>query len=143
MELGANNELLWHLPLDFKWFVKHTKGKTLLMGSNTMRSLPGALKDRRNCVLSSNRQVLDGFEWVKDLEQAADGCPELMIIGGAQVYKQFLHLADRLYITQVNANFEQADVFFPKYEGYEQIYKEYVPKDEKHAYDFEFLILEK
>jgi len=109
-EIGRNNELMWHLPDDFRWFVKQTKHKTIVMGRNTMDSLGNPLKNRRNIVLSSkNTDIIDGFEHFTDLESVFSALPEqeeeLMIIGGAQLYRYALKFADRLYITRVDAAF--------------------------------------
>ncbi|MFN6049117.1 MAG: dihydrofolate reductase, partial [Bacteroidota bacterium] len=70
LELGASNELLWHLPDDFAWFIKHTKGKPVIMGRKTMESLGKPLKGRTNIVLTSRDEVLPGFEPAKDWEIA-------------------------------------------------------------------------
>ena len=70
LELGAGNALLWHLPDDFSWFIKHTKGKALIMGRKTMESLGKPLKNRTNIVLTSQSEVLPGFEIASNWEQA-------------------------------------------------------------------------
>ena len=149
-EIGRNNELMWHLPDDFRWFVKQTKHKTIVMGRNTMDSLGNPLKNRRNIVLSSkNTDIIDGFEHFTDLESVFSALPEqeeeLMIIGGAQLYRYALKFADRLYITRVDAAFDDADTFFPVLDSaqWELTYKEVHEIDETHQYGFEFQILER
>jgi dihydrofolate reductase len=149
-EIGRNNELMWHLPDDFRWFVKQTKHKTIVMGRNTMDSLGNPLKNRRNIVLSSkNTDIIDGFEHFTDLESVFSALPEqeeeLMIIGGAQLYRYALKFADRLYITRVDAAFDDADTFFPVLDSaqWELTYKEVHERDETHQYGFEFQILER
>ncbi len=72
-EIGANNDLLWHLPIDFKWFIQHTKGKPVLMGRKTMESLGKPLKNRLNLVLSrSNPNLVEGFHLVSNITEAID-----------------------------------------------------------------------
>jgi dihydrofolate reductase len=149
-EIGRNNELMWHLPDDFKWFIQHTKHKTVVMGRNTMLSLGKPLKNRRNIVLSSkNENILEGFDYFESLEgvinEVHEGEAELMIIGGAQLYTFALPLTDRIYLTKVNATFEGADTFFPKIDFTEWtlVFSEMHAADESHQYDFEFQILER
>ena len=149
-EIGRNNELMWHLPDDFKWFVQHTKHKTVVMGRNTMLSLGNPLKNRRNIVLSSkNNNILEGFEYFSDLESVIDSVQkesnELMIIGGAQLYSYALSLATKIYITRVNATFSDADTFFPELDSsdWDLIFSELHDQDERHNYNFEFQILER
>jgi dihydrofolate reductase len=164
LELGAGNELLWHLPDDFGWFIKQTKGKPVIMGRKTMESLGKPLKGRTNIVLTSQSTVIDGFECAKDWEMALDlankaieqkqtqaleagevivGEPEIMIIGGGEIYKQALSFADRLYLTLVKASFEQADTFFPKWmeAEWQEGFREHHGVDERHRFSFDFLIL--
>ena len=149
-EIGRNNELMWHLPDDFKWFIQHTKHKTVVMGRNTMMSLGKPLKNRRNIVLSSkNEDILEGFEYFESLDRVIrelkETESELMIIGGAQLYTHALPLADRLYITKVGAAFEDADTFFPEVAINEWTlgFTELHDADDRHIYNFEFQILER
>ena len=149
-EIGRNNELMWHLPDDFRWFVQQTKHKTIVMGRNTMNSLGKPLKNRRNIVLSSKiTDIIDGFEHFTDLESVFGALPdqeeELMIIGGAQLYGYALKFADRLYITRVDAAFDDADTYFPDFDSaqWELTFKEAHERDETHQYGFEFQILER
>lgn len=148
-EIGRNNDLLWHLPDDFKWFVKHTKGKSIIMGRNTMLSLGKPLKNRRNMVLSSNSEnIIDGFEHRYSLDETLNDLreePEVMIIGGGKLYQSALNLATRLYITRVNAEFEGADTFFPEFKDdeWKVSYCEEHAIDEKHAYPFAFYIYDR
>lgn len=149
-EIGRNNELMWHLPEDFRWFVKQTKHKTIVMGRNTMNSLGKPLKNRRNIVLSSkNTNIIEGFEYWINLESVIAILQgqeeELMIIGGAQLYRYALEYADRLYITRVDAVFDDADTFFPVLDSvqWELIFNEAHEIDETHQFGFEFQILER
>ena len=108
-ELGVRNGLLWHISEDLKHFKSLTMGHTVIMGRRTFESLGKQLPGRTNIVLSrSGKKLEEILEDVKDQ-------PEVFIIGGAQVYRQAIHLADRLYITHVQAPLPSggADVFFP------------------------------
>jgi dihydrofolate reductase len=147
--IGYQNKLLCYLPNDLKWFKKNTEGKTVIMGRNTYISLPnGALPNRKNIVISD--KITDCFpncEVVNSIESAIskiNSFEENFIIGGASIYKQFLPLADKLYITKIYNKFE-ADAFFPEID--EDIWK-LVEKtdnfrDEKHLYDYSFCIYQK
>ena len=108
-ELGIRNGLLWHISEDLKHFKALTMGHTVIMGRRTYESLGKPLPGRSNIVLSRSGKKLEGI--LRDLNDQ----PEVFIIGGAQVYHQTIHLADRLYITHVQAPLpaEGADVFFP------------------------------
>lgn len=150
-ELGANNDLLWHLPIDFKWFIQNTKGKPVLMGRKTMESLGKPLKNRMNIVLSRTASSLDdGFHLVHTIDEAfhlveSTQNSELMIIGGAQIYDQTLSHCDRLILTHVKAAFNNADTFFPKLDLNEWncIFTEEHYADDQHAFDYTFCIYEK
>lgn len=116
--IGKDNRLLWHLSDDLKRFKKLTTGHTLIMGRNTFLSLPnGALPRRRHIVISDIAdEFFEGCEMARSIEEAlalAGTREECFVIGGGMVYKQFLPLAGKLYLTQVHASFE-ADTFFPE-----------------------------
>jgi dihydrofolate reductase len=116
--IGKNNDLLWHIPEDMKRFRQITIGHRIIMGKRTYESLPNRpLKNRTNIVISDIRgDQYEGCVMAYSLQEAMDYCPEdeeCFIIGGGMVYRQFLPLADRLYITRVHKSFE-ADVFFPE-----------------------------
>lgn len=116
--LGFKNRLLFYLPDDLKRFKALTTGHTVVMGRKTFDSLPkGALPNRRNIVLSrSTRLELPGAEVYASLEEALQHCAnneQVFIMGGASVYKQAMPLADRLYMTEIDAEAAEADVYFP------------------------------
>lgn len=118
MAIGKNNDLLWRLSEDLKYFKKTTSGKTVIMGYNTWLSLPvKPLPKRRNVVLVPDSSFdHPDFESAYSIEEVGKICSlddECFIIGGGSVYQQFLPLADKLYITWVFKDFE-ADIFFPK-----------------------------
>lgn len=117
--IGKDNQLLCYLPNDLKYFKSITQGHTVIMGRNTYESLPnGALPNRRNIVLSRNRELkLERCEISSSLEDAIALCKdesEVFIIGGATVYAKAVDLAEKLYITHINHKFEGADAFFPR-----------------------------
>jgi dihydrofolate reductase len=154
-EIGAKGDLLWHLPADMQWFKKHTTGADVIMGRKTYDSFPPKfrpLPNRTNIVVTRNTnfEVPEGVYRVNSLEAAfkiAEGCNETekYIIGGAEIYKQALPFADEIYLTKVHATFPEADTFFPPIEAdeWECIFEENHAKDEKHAYDFTFMILKR
>lgn len=150
LELGADGELLWHLPDDFAWFVNHTKGHPIIMGRKTMESLGKPLKNRRNLVVSRiHKSVPEGFELYSSIPAAIDQARmteehEIFIIGGGEIYRQSMDIADRLYITRVHGVFDKADTFFPAWDAsWEIAYFRHHPADEKHAHDFDFIILKR
>ena len=142
--IGNNNELIYWLPDDLKRFKQLTSGHTIIMGSNTFRSLPkGALPNRRNIVLSRKKIAFPGAEVFSSLEDALKSCNNediVYIIGGEQLYSYAMPLADELYLTEVNNIPEAADAFFPEWKdkGWKEIEREEHYKDEKHAFDFSF-----
>ena len=117
--IGKDNDLLWHLSEDLKYFKKTTNERTVLMGRKTWESLPfKPLKNRRNIVVSSQKDYhIEGAELFDDvnkvLEALKEEKDEVFCIGGASLYKALLPKADKLYITRVYKDFE-ADVFFPE-----------------------------
>ena len=116
--IGKNNELLWHLPEDLKRFKRITSGHSIVMGKRTYESLPlQPLPNRTNIVITDDiNDRFEGCTMAYSIEEALKFCKkdeESFIIGGGMVYRQFLPLADKLYITRVHAHFE-ADTFFPE-----------------------------
>jgi dihydrofolate reductase len=143
--IGKDNQLLWHLSDDLKRFKKITSGHQVVMGRNTYLSLPfRPLKNRENIVITDNHEeTFEGCTTVYSIEEAIDRCEEIkesFVIGGGSVYRQFLPLAKKLYITRVHKEFE-GDTFFPEID--ENIWKlvdsEYHPADENHKLPFTFL----
>ena len=116
--IGKNNELLWHLPEDLKRFKKLTYGKTVIMGKRTWESLPKKpLPGRKNVVITNiPHEIINDAVTAYSIEDALSKCEkdaEIFIIGGGSIYRQFIPLADRLYITHVHKK-KPADVYFPK-----------------------------
>lgn len=139
--IGRDNQMLWHLPAELAHFKRTTLNKTVLMGRKTYESLGKPLPNRRNVILTRQRDlVIEGCEIVHSVEEALSkyGNEELMITGGAEIYKLFMDVVDTMYITQVHVNIANADAFFPSYNenDFQLIHSEKVMKDHKNAYDF-------
>lgn len=146
--IGFENKLLWHLPDDFKWFKKNTLNKSVVMGRNTMNSIGKSLPNRQNIVVSSqNIDLLPGFEYANNLETAIEmsNTKEVMIIGGASIYKQMMPKSHRIYLTTVHHQFSKVDVFFPEINTtiWKEMFSQFHPKDEKHQFSFDFKLFEK
>lgn len=117
--IGKDNDLLWHISEDLKYFKRTTNKRTVVMGRKTWESLPfKPLKNRRNIVVSSQKDYLiEGAELFESVDKVFESLQsesdEVFCIGGASLYKALLPKADKLYITRVYKDFE-ADVFFPE-----------------------------
>ena len=148
--LGFKNRLLFYLPDDLKRFKALTTGHTVVMGRKTFDSLPkGALPNRRNIVLSrSTRLELPGAEVYASLEEALQHCADdeqVFIMGGASVYKQAMPLADRLYMTEVDAEAAEADVYFPAidHELWHETKRDVRRADDRHPCNYAFVDYER
>ncbi len=119
-EIGKGNDLVFHFKNDMKFFRETTTGGTVVMGRKTFDSLPKVLPNRRNIVISRNENLeIDGAEVCGSVEAAVELCKndeKVFIIGGGNIYSQFLELADRLYLTEVDAVCDDADTFFPEFD---------------------------
>ena len=141
--IGRAGGLPWRLPDDWKFFKQLTVDHTVIMGRKTFDEIQRPLANRRNVVISRNPAFRPhGVTVVPSLREAlALGAtePEVFVIGGAEVYRQALPRADRLYLTVVHADVE-GDTFFPKYDsaGWALEEERHHPADEKHAYPFTF-----
>ena len=143
LAIGKDNRLIYWLPNDLKRFKSLTTGHTIIMGRRTFESLPkGALPNRRNIVLSRGKAQFEGCEKYKSLEEALAHCEEneeVFIIGGESLYRQAIHLADRLCLTEIADTPIGADTFFPSYDEWHEIVHEHHEKDERHAFDYDFV----
>ena len=155
-EIGRKNELLCDLPIDMKHFRGTTSGHPVIMGQRTFESLGTSpdgslgrpLPNRRNIILTLDknfkREGIEIYNSIEDLEKSLTETmgkdEEAFIIGGGQIYKLFIDKADRLYITHVNADFPDADTFFPEIDKnkWEKIKSEKHLKDDLNKYDLEF-----
>ncbi len=146
--IGRNNDLLFHLPDDLKRFKQITSGHPVIMGRNTLLSLPkGALSNRRNIVITDNPdETFDRCEMVFSIEEAVEAVKneeEAFIIGGGMIYRQFFPVAGKLYLTLVHQDFE-ADIYFPEvdYSQWEECYREDLT-DEKNKFSYSYLNLKR
>lgn len=142
--LGKNNDLVWHLPDDFKRFKAITSHHHILMGRKTFESFPKLLPNRKHIVITRQTDYKrEGIEVVHSLEEALQSCAgeeEVFIIGGGEIYKQAMPYADKIELTRVHASFE-ADAFFPEIDEskWKLVNKEEHKQDERHKYDFSYL----
>ena len=142
--IGNNNRLIYWLPNDMKRFKALTTGHTIIMGRNTLLSLPkGALPNRRNIVLSRSAKAFEGCDVYPSLDEALKHCTsdeDIYIIGGASVYKQALAMADRLCLTEVDNTPAEADTFFPPYQDeWKEESREDHPADDRHDFAYSFV----
>lgn len=145
--IGRDGDLPWRLPNDLKHFKALTLGKTVLMGRKTWVSLGRPLPQRENWVLTREARFdAPGARVFTTLQEAlaAHTGGELMVIGGAELYRQTLPLAQRLYLTRVHAAL-QGDTWFPAFDAaqFREVSREDHPADERHPYPYSFLTLER
>jgi dihydrofolate reductase len=151
--IGKNNGLPWRLPDDMKFFMETTKGHYVILGRKNFESLPHKFKplpDRTNVVVTRQKAYkAHGALVVHSIDDALKVAEvnkesEAMVIGGSDIYTLALPLANRLYITEVNAEVE-GDVYFPKFNKSEwmEISRVPHPADERHVYSFDFVVYEK
>lgn len=117
-ELGKGNDLIWHFKEDMRFFKDVTTGNTVVMGRKTFESLPHSLPNRRNIVITTDRSyIAEGAEVVDSVDAALKTASDddVFVIGGGKIYAQFLALADKLYITEIDAVCPDAEVFFPHF----------------------------
>lgn len=144
-ELGKDNDLIWHLKKDLQYFKANTLNKKIVMGLNTFNSLKKRLVDREYIVLSKPKVDIpdalvydDANELIKYLKTLDE---EVMIIGGASVYKLFIPYADKLYLTEINAS-APADVFFPSFDK-SKYNKVVIETNNDEDLDYAFVVYEK
>jgi dihydrofolate reductase len=141
--MGKNNDLPWHLPDDFKRFKSLTVGHPIIMGRKTFESLPGMLPNREHIIISrSTDYKQEGCIVVESLEKALQIVPEnedAFVIGGGEIFRLAMPVADVIEMTRVHANVE-GDTFFPKIDPahWELSSSEFHPKDERHNFAFTF-----
>lgn len=148
--IGNKNAIPWHLPADFKYFKEKTLGKTIVMGLNTFNSIGGKpLPGRKHIILNNDPNysapadcmVAHSIEEVLEMSKTE---LELMVCGGASVYKQFLPLSEKLYLTYVKAS-PKGDTYFPEVNlaEWNETWREDHKADDKNTYDYSFVILQK
>ena len=150
--LGKDNQLVWHLPDDFKRFKALTSEHYIIMGRKTFESFPKPLPNRTHVIITRQSDYIapEGCIVVSSLEEAIKVCPkneEIFIIGGGQIYAEALQMemADRLYITHVDASFPDAHSFFPKlnFSEWNATVISTQEKDERHGYAYKIVKYER
>ncbi|MBL7472417.1 dihydrofolate reductase [Robertkochia sediminum] len=142
--LGKDNDLVWHLPDDFKRFKTLTTGHYILMGRKTFESFPKLLPKRTHVVITRQKDYApEGCIVTNSLDKAieiAKDDPQPFIIGGGEIYKQGMEKADMIELTRVHGEFE-ADTYFPEIDEneWELVGEEFHPADDRHNYAFTYL----
>jgi dihydrofolate reductase len=142
--LGKDNQMIWHLPDDFKRFKQLTTGHHIIMGRKTFESLPGILPNRKHVIITRQKDYeVEGCIIVNSLDAALLACQgdnEVFIIGGGEIFTQSMEIADKIELTRVYANSPEADAFFPEIDPalWKLIEEVFHPKDEKHKFDMAF-----
>lgn len=148
--IGHNNQLIWHLPEDLKMFKRRTTGHVIIMGRKTFESIGKPLPNRTTIIISRNPEYrVEGCITVGSLEEAIAQAQQIepseaFVIGGAEIYRLALPLADIVYLTEVLQSFE-GDAFFPSLEPtvWQEIERTDFEIDEKHAVPFSFVTYHK
>ncbi|GAB1260714.1 type 3 dihydrofolate reductase [Aurantivibrio plasticivorans] len=152
--IGGGNKLLWQLPEDLKFFKRTTLGKPVIMGRKTYESIGRPLPERTNIVVTRQSDWdADGVTVVHSVDDALslasdlpliEGREEVMVIGGAQIYKEALPLVQRMYLTRVDAQFD-GDAFFPDFNNDEWNEVECLDhrSDSRNPYNYSFITLER
>lgn len=141
--LGKDNQLVWHLPDDFKRFKQLTRHHYIIMGRKTFESFPNPLPDRHHIIITRQESYqAPGCTVVKSIEEALEAAPkneDVYVIGGGEIYHLSLPLADAIELTRVHGAFE-ADAYFPTIDPaeWQMVASEYHPKDDKHRVDFTY-----
>jgi dihydrofolate reductase len=147
--IGKDNELLWHISEDLKRFKKLTSGNAVIMGKKTWESLPRRpLPGRKNIVLTDDpNESIENSVTAYSIDDALDKCgpaEEIFIIGGGSIYRQFMPIADRLFITHVHKK-APADIYFPEIDRsiWEIIEKEEFKTDESNSIPYTYTVYER
>lgn len=148
--IGKNNDLVWHLPDDMRYFMNTTRHHVVIMGRKNYESIPPKyrpLRDRTNIVVTRQQEyVAPGCIMAKSLEEALEYAKEkseveVFIIGGGQIYEQSLPFTDKIYLTEIKHSFD-GDTFFPEFDksNWIEISRVNHPIDEKHKFEFDFVV---
>ena len=141
--LGKDNQLIWHLPNDFKRFKSLTTGHHIIMGRKTFESFPKPLPNRTHVIITRQSDYqAEGCIVVDSIEEAIEKCPEneeSFIIGGGEIYRLAMPYSDKIELTVVHHVFD-ADAFFPEInpEDWQLTQTDFQTKDEKHLYDYSY-----
>ena len=151
-ELGKGNTLVWDMPTDLQYFRDKTKGHTVIMGRKTFESIGHPMPERQNIIITRDKNYkTEGVEVVNSLDEALElsratlNNEEIFIIGGAEIYRQAMDVADRLYVTHIDAEDKGADTFFPEIIPvvWNEISHDERKKDENNPYDYTFSVYER
>lgn len=152
--IGRDNKLPWYLPNDLKYFKRMTTGKPVIMGRKTFESIGRPLPNRTNIVVTRDAGFdAEGVKVVHSLDDAIElaesetlinGGDEVIVMGGAEIYRQALPRADRLYVTLVHAEVD-GDAFFPEIElnAYRELAREDYAAEGPNPYDYSFVVYER
>lgn len=152
--IGRDNKLPWYLPEDLQYFKRITMGKPMVMGRKTFESIGQALPGRANIVITRQPDYqAEGIQPVHSLEEglelaksiaASDGCEEIMVVGGGEIFSKTLPIAQRLYLTEVYGEFE-GDAFFPEFDQseWQQVSRKDVMAEGYNPYDYAYLVLDR
>lgn len=153
--IGKNNQLVWNLPFDMKFFMKTTQGHCILSGRKNYESIPAKfrpLKNRTNIVVTTQKGYCKDHDALKVVPNVQEGInlalsineKELFIIGGGQVYEQTIELVDRLYLTEVKHKFE-GDTHFPSFDKSQWEEKSRIihTADDDHLFEMHFTVLDR
>ncbi len=147
--IGAANDLLWQrdLPADLYHFRTITMNSTIIMGYNTYLSIGRPLPGRQNIVISETNDPIDGCDIASSLDDAYKKSTHssMFVIGGGFIYGLAIDRVDRLYATEVQSTFSQADVFFPVLDKslWHEVSREKHHADDKNKYDYDFVVYQK
>ncbi len=144
--IGYENKMPWHLPGELKYFKDTTMGKPMIMGRKTFESIGRPLPGRRNIIVTRNNEYsVEGIEIANSIDEAlelAGDVEEVMVIGGEEIFKLVLPVADRLYITHIEHEFE-GDTFFPIYGDEWKLVSCSDPVDSTQGYTFKYCIYDR
>ncbi|MEH7381894.1 dihydrofolate reductase [Bacillus sp. JJ1533] len=147
--IGKDNDLPWRLPADLAYFKRVTMGHPIIMGRKTYDSIGRPLPGRENIIVTRDTsykaegcKVIHSIDEIVEMSKETD--QELFVIGGAEIFKEILPYSERLYITEIDEEFE-GDTYFPVFDKakWKVISKEKGIKDEKNPYEYTFLVYEK
>ena len=148
--IGKDNDLLWHISADMKFFRRQTLGSPVIMGRKTFESIGRALPGRVNIVISRGFDTGEDVEVVSSLEEAfataaSTNLEKCFVMGGGQIYSQAMQFADRLIVTHVHTVIDEADTFFPPIDPsvWKVAQRSELFTDEESGYTFEFVEYEK
>jgi len=148
--IGKDNQLPWHLPNDMKYFKNQTWGMTVIMGRKSLESLGKPLQGRKNIVVTRNKDwKREGAEVAHSIDEAIElakktGANEIFIIGGAEIFKAAMPVADRIYLTRIHHKFE-GDAYFPEVEEsqWQLVQSRFCNADDKNQYPHTFQVWER